>query len=328
MAVLLEKVGLEFDDVLLLPNISQVNSRGDVDISVKFSENFSLDIPIIASPMRGIVGWELIEALGKLGGIGILHRFFDAPVTRVRSVNYLESKEIPYGVAIGIDDFAFLEALLENTSENLKIICVDVANGYTEELLKAVKRVSDRILSMGKNTMLMSGNVVTNVGVTSLVDSGADMVRVGIGSGALCTTRNKTGVGKPQMSTLLDLQEPSAFIVSDGGIRNSGDIVKALGAGAHAVMIGSLLATTFESSNNGVIYGMASKQLQEQFYTDVKSIEGVSKRVNRTQPLEELIRDITWNIKSACTYVGAKNLFELRQKAVFTRTGYGSILDK
>lgn len=330
MARLDYKEGLEFDDVLILPRSSKIKSRREVDISVKLTSDFSLAVPIIASPMRGIVGTELIIELGKLGGLGILHRFFHSEKERIQAVEILEKSKVPFGVAVGLDDFDFLGKILRLSPTNtpLKVICLDVANGYLETVVKETEKIYDLVYELGLDILIIAGNVVTDDGIRDLYVNGADMVRVGIGSGALCTTRNKTGVGAPQISMLLNLDRHDAHIISDGGIRNSGDIVKALASGADSVMIGSLLAQTKESDNNGTIYGMASEKLQAEFYGKPKSIEGIEKEVEKTTTLRELIEDISWCIKSACTYVDARNLAELKRKAVLIKTGTNSIVRK
>lgn len=350
----LEK-GYEFDDVLLVPRVSRVGTRKEVDISTeiiippilfgkeRFSNTytaFKLELPIIASPMKGIVGTELIFELGKMGGLGILHRFHSKEKgepdlkSRLEDMHDLEKSGVPYGISIGIEkdyENIIISRLLRKEYKNCKVLLVDSANGYTTNNSSYITKLYKAICEQGVGCMLMAGNVVDGEGIRSLSTAGASLWRVGIGSGALCTTRNKTGVGMPQLTALSKVKKfcteyhKSGYIISDGGIKNSGDIVKALAIGADFVMIGSLFATTKESENNGTIYGMASKELQENFYGSVKSIEGTSKEVERSITLEELINDISWSIKSACGYLNARNLLELRKNARFIEVGRNSI---
>jgi IMP dehydrogenase len=316
--------GYDFDDLLLIPRLSTVNSRDDVDLSVEITKDLILRIPIIASPMKGITSKELIVKLAKLGGIGIVHRFFDNLHSLEKEYNYIADRTNNWGAAIGINEIEKLDLAL---FYGAKIICVDVANGYTESLKHFVRQVADYILSKNNNAVVMAGNVVTEDGFYSLASNGATLVRVGIGNGGLCTTRNITGVGIPQLTAveLCTATALSSICVSDGGIRNSGDAVKVLAMGAKLVMLGSLLGQTYESSHNGVIYGMASRKLQEEYYHGVKSVEGIEKIQEKKMSLEDFIKEFTYGIRSAMTYMNAQDLSELRLHAKFVETGTGSI---
>jgi IMP dehydrogenase len=169
----------------------------------------------------------------------------------------------------------------------------------------------------------MSGNIASYVGAKRLFDAGATLIRTGIGSGQLCTTRMNTGIGVPQASAILDCSnkedEPSDwFTVADGGIKNSGDAVKALALGADFVMLGSLFAKCLESDNNGKISGMASREFQEQFYGEVKkSVEGIQVEVQKSYYLNGFLNEFIWNMKSGFTYLNSKNIRELHKNAEF-----------
>jgi len=324
--------GLEFDDVLIKPLVSQVNSRTEVDISrrIRLSNGsvFELQVPIIASPMKGIVGTELIIELARLGGLGILHRFYNDEEERISDISTLERSGFPYGIAVSFNDSLLkdiIDAIRNKRLKNCSLICIDIANGNTNSYWCAVERLSKSLYD--KPVAIMAGNVATEEGARELYLAGADLIRTGIGSGQLCTTRNKTGIGVPQVTAIMNTSRV-ANVVADGGLRTSGDIVKALASGADFVMLGSMLAKTKESDNNGRVYGMASKELQEQFYTAVKSVEGISKEVEKTTTLEEMINDISWSIKSACTYVNSRNIKDLQGNAQFIRVGSGSIVEK
>jgi IMP dehydrogenase len=334
------KEGLDFDDVLLVPEVSHtISSRDDIDISVQL-ENIKLDIPIIASPMKGIIGKELIVELDRLGGIGIMHRFYTSHDKWRESLHYISNKVSNFGGAVGMDDSRYKNLL----DFGAKIICVDVANGYLDSLRTFCNIVSNHIDKNGYDCLLMSGNVVTPYGAEMLYLEGVDLIRVGIGSGGLCITRNVTGVGYPQLSAIMDCAgfykkgsdyenigalykriEQGYYTVADGGIRNSGDIVKSLAAGADVVMIGSLFGNAKESANNGTIYGMASARQQEEYYHGVKSIEGIEKKVNNDRDLADIVNELVWGIKSACTYLGCKNISDISEDVIFIRTGKGSL---
>jgi IMP dehydrogenase len=305
-------MALDFDDILLTPRVSIVNSRENVDISMNIGKGVKLDIPIIASPMKGITGVQLIEGISELGGIGILHRFYTDLNLWGNNIDWLKDKVARFGVAIGLNEYGKLEYL--NAIEPT-IVCIDVANGYLKTVHAFTKDVVESFSN--KNTLVMVGNVATLEGARELLWAGADLIRIGIGSGSLCTTRNITGVGIPQLTAISNSAHVSdgtkARTVADGGIRNSGDAVKAFVFGADVLMLGSLFAGVYESANNGIVYGMASRTLQEEYYHSVKSVEGIKKRVTPKQTLAEFIDEFTYGIKSACTYLNAQTLYDLRK---------------
>jgi IMP dehydrogenase len=323
--------GYELNDLLLVPKQSTVNSREEVNLST-IMDMLSIKIPIIASPMSGIVGVQLITELGKLGGLGILHRFYSDDIKRTQDTATLSKHAPKFGIAVGLNDTFYKYAL----SMGAEVICVDVANGYLDSVAKFTKEVADYICKHGYYSFIMSGNVATYEGSKRLFESGATLIRTGIGSGQLCTTRMNTGVGVPQASAiyncshkvqnihlhdtyLMQSHETSDwFTVADGGIKNSGDAVKALALGADFIMLGSLFARCYESDNNGKIQGMASREFQEQFYGIVKkSVEGVQKEVGKDISIEDFIKEFVWNMKSGFTYLNSKNIRELHKNAEF-----------
>jgi len=320
----------DFDDVLILPKDDcNVKSRTEVSLSQQLGtekRGFKLDLPIIGSPMKGIMDATLALQLGKLGGVGILHRFYDKDSEWKSDINSLRSGKIPFGVAIGLNDNTYSYAL----DEGANIICIDIANGHLNYLRTFVSEVASYIFNNNYNSLLMAGNIVTETKAYDLFESGADLLRVGIGSGALCTTRNFTGIGRPQITAINECSNHSfnnvtRSIVADGGIRNSGDIVKAIVAGANTVMVGSFLAQAVESANNGIIFGMASERLQEDYFHSVNSIEGISVELESTITLEELLNQTTKRIKSGFTYLGAKNITDAQTNPRFVEVGKSSI---
>jgi IMP dehydrogenase len=315
--------GYELSDVLIFPKRSGVISRGDVDLSVNLGfGKLKLDIPVVASPMEGIVGVKIIVELGRLGGLGILHRFYNDEVKRTKDLNKLMSSDVKFGVAVGLEDSFYMNAL----GNGANVICIDVANGYLLSVLDFTEKIANYIDRHGFCCSLMSGTVATYDGGKDLSDCGADIVRVGLGSGNLCVTRRNTGIGVPQFTALQNCQSLNCSIIADGGIKTSGDAVKALAAGGDLLMLGSLFGNCKESDHNGRIRGMASREFQEQFYGEVKkSVEGIQKKAKKKYHLKDFITEFTWNMKSAFTYLNSRTIAELQYNPEFITAGSGSI---
>lgn len=312
----------DFDDVLIRPRYSSVNSREDVDLSLRLG-SVELRLPIIGSPMELIMGVNLAKKLSDLGAIGILHKFYPDKKIWKEHIDALRGRNFGFAIGMNFSEFDIAYGLEAGAS----IICIDVANGYLQDLLMSVNQVKDFVSRGGWNTLVMAGNIATKEGAENLENAGADIIRIGIGSGGLCTTRNVTGIGIPQITAILESADDTekSYFIADGGIRNSGDIAKAIVAGAHGVMVGSAFGRVYESAHFGEIRGMASKKQQEEYYHMTKSIEGITRTVKKDIYLEELLNDWAWNLRSACTYVNARNLDELYLNGEFIESGTGSI---
>jgi len=311
----------EFDDVLLSPIPSSVNSRGDVDISVDVLGKFKLQFPAIASPMRSVVNAEFCKKFSDLGGIGILPKYHES-----KNDWYLEAEKISeaklFGLAIGLNDSTYIDFLKLKPN----ILCVDIANGFIDSLVEFCSRLRKIIDEQSPNTLLMSGNVTSYDGVERLYKAGVDIVRVGIGGSIVCTTRNVTGIGVPQLSAIDSCSKSNAFIVSDGGTKSSGDMVKAFVAGSDLIMLGSLLAQTYESPSKDKVYGMSGRTLQEEMgFKEIKSIEGRDVFIDKKWSLKQFVDEFSWGIRSAGTYLNARNIQEMRNNGEFIKVGNGSI---
>ena len=333
-------LALTFDDVTLSPVRSTIKSRKEPDVSTVIA-GMKLKIPIIASPMNTVCEEEMIWRMDDLGGVGVLHRYMSAE-DQLKKAPWRKYGEQPinFYVAIGSSgDYLERAKMLYNAGA--KHFCVDVANGHSKSLLDAVEALRKQF----SDIVVMAGSVCSYVGVWDLIQSGASAVRVGIGNGSRCITRLVTGHGLPQMTALEDccklkLEYPNVSIIADGGIRNSGDIVKCLAIGADAVMLGNLLAGTEETPGavnkdptTGELYkmyaGMASeagRKFNGWFSEDDASFvpEGVSGRVPFKGSAVKVIDDLVGGLKVGMSFSNARTLEELRQNAKWSRvTGAG-----
>jgi IMP dehydrogenase len=323
--ILEEQQYLTFDDVLLKPRYSEISSRSKVDISSKLNDRHTLRVPIISANMDTVTGLEMAVAMNDVGGLGILHRRCSIKEqTNWVKQFFMRRNNGLVGAAIGVqgDD---LERAMELMEAGCEYIVIDIAHGHFERMKWMIAMLKNYISKNNLKAEIISGNVATSEGVGFLKESGSNKVKIGIGPGSVCTTRIKTGHGVPQLSAIIDCHSYFASphdnsLIADGGIRNSGDIVKALAAGAHFVMLGNLLAGATESCakiKDGYkeYSGMAAKG---------NNIEGVEGLVPIRGTVEEVINDLVSGIRSGLAYSGAKNLKELREKAIFIKmTGNG-----
>ena len=320
------KKGVSYDDVLLVPRYSDIKSRSDVDISTDLGKNLTLELPIIASPMDTISESPMAIAMSSYGGVAIIHRY-NTIAMQAKSIADSSRKDaqLKVGAAVGVTG-DYLERAQEATNAGASFICVDVAHGHHILMKEALIELRG---TLGDNVHIMAGNVATLEGVNSLADWGADSIRCNIGGGSICSTRIQTGHGLPGLQTILDCAKTDrdVKIIADGGIRNSGDIVKAIAAGADAVMCGSLLAGTNETpgkiieERNGtrwkVYRGMASKEAQIGWRGKYSSFEGVSSRVPYRGSVRAVLSDLETGIRSGLSYSGARSISELHSVATF-----------
>ena len=332
------KKALSFDDVLLVPKCSDIESRKDVDVGNRLDDDLChLSLPAISSPMDTVTGGEMAAAMDCGGGLGIIHRYnsIEEQVALVISAwdimasgKQLWSNAGPkqVGAAIGATgDFEERACALSDAGAN--VLCVDVAHGHHYSVKKALETLKG---VFGGAVHLMAGNVATLEGFNDLADWGADSIRVGIGGGSICATRVQTGHGIPTFQSILDCAQSDrdAKLIADGGIKTNGDIVKALAAGADFVMLGSMLAGTteapgeiFQSKNKKykVYRGMASKAAQDEWRGKSAAPEGISTTVPYKGGVEIILNNMRGNIQSGFSYSGAKRIEELWMKAEFIK---------
>jgi len=331
-----------FDDILLVPQRSSVSSRHSVDTKMIIGSGkraISLDLPVVAAPMDTVCDIEMCIAMANAGGLGILHRYMTYE-EQVKKAKTLADAEFGFGVAIASNN-GFLEQAQALYYAGVRMLLVDTANGHGKYAINAVKALRDKF----DDVHIMAGNVATADGFARLAEAGADSVRVGIGGGSACTTRIVSGHGVPTLASIMDCDAwlenfgsngiDTCSIVADGGIRNSGDMVKAFAAGAHAVMIGSMLAGTDESPGTVFINeqgqhvkafrGMASREAQKDATGNVSVAEGISTTIPYKGSVKNIIDEIRGGIGSGCSYSGVYNLFELSSFAKYVKVTHASL---
>ena len=318
-----QKLSVAYDDVLLKPQYSNIRSRSEIDVSTRLSEEIKLSLPIFASPMDTISESDMVNALGACGGSAIVHRYNSIEEQASHIIKAKANSIV--GAAIGVSG-DFLERAQEMQNIGVNFLCVDVAHGHHIMMKEALR---DLRMLLDDDYHIMAGNVATIEGINDLADWGANSVRCNIGGGSICSTRIQTGHGMPGLQTIIECAKTDrdVKIIADGGIKNSGDIVKALAAGADAVMLGSLLSGTDESpgrvstgpdgSKWKTYRGMASKEAQMEWRGKYSSFEGVASRVPYRGSVVNILKDMEKGIRSGFSYSGARNLTELQSKAKF-----------
>ena len=318
---------LSYDDVLLVPRHSTVESRDEIDMSVSLDNDMRLALPIISSPMDTISEAEMGVVMCREGGMAVLHRYNSVREQEVMVTEVMRTlgREAVLAAAIGVSG-GFLERSGVVVDAGAQVVCIDVAHGDHVLVERALKALKDKY---GNTVHLMAGNVATLEGFENLVSWGADSIRVGIGGGSICSTRIQTGHGIPTLQSIIDCSATTSDvkIIADGGIKNAGDIVKSLAAGADFVMVGSLLAGTAETPGEvftnpqGKKYktyrGMASEAAQLSWRGVSSAPEGISTTIPFKGPASVLLKRIRGNIASGLSYSGASNITELQHNARF-----------
>ena len=332
-----EEIKLDYSDVLFRPKRSTLKSRKDVDLNRKYTFKHSRSswkgIPIIASNMDGVGEIDVAKKLSS-------HKLMTA-LTKQHDINQIGTiykkniffDSIALSCGTSKDSYNRLNSILKKYPK-FKFICIDVANGYSENFSNFVSEVRKKY---PKKTII-AGNVVTADMTQELVLSGADIVKVGIGPGSVCTTRIQTGVGYPQLSAVMECADAAhglgAHIIADGGCTCPGDVAKGFGAGADFVMLGGMLAGHKEGGGdiieeNGTkfieFYGSSSEEANEKHYgglANYRSSEGKKVKIQMKNSLDSTIRDILGGVRSSCTYVGASSLKQLSKCTTFVRVNY------
>ena len=322
------RTALTYDDVLLVPQYSEIRSRTEVNLTSNLDSKRTLNLPIISSPMDTVTESDMAYHMWDHGALGIIHRYnsIKEQASQVAELTQSLGVDSIIAAAVGItgDFFERAQALVKNGAS---VICLDVAHGHhilMQEALISLK------MQFNSDVHVMAGNVATKKGFNDLADWGADSVRCNIGGGSICSTRTQTGHGLPGLQTIMDCAESDrdAKIIADGGLRSSGDIVKALAAGADFVMLGSLLAGTDEApgetidTSKGIkkkYRGMASKDAQMDWRGRFSSDEGISTLIDSKGPVDTILSGLRKGIVSGLSYSGARTIHELQSKADWVR---------
>jgi len=297
--------GITFADVLIKPDYSDIGSRADINVESRYLLQSRL--PIISAPMDYVTGFRMATTLGKLNAYGIVNRF-GADWNHPREDEYSN-----FGLAIGTKNWEESRAIIK--AHQPETVCIDVAHGYHKNVIDTIKMVKD----IHPHILIMAGNVATAEGFNALAEAGANAIRVGIGAGSACSTRENTGVGIPQLTAIMDCANrdgwwPDVALIADGGIQNPGDIAKALAAGADAVMLGKMLAGHEESPGDILDLGHGSN-----------APEGVEGLVEYKGPVKDTVDSLMHYLRSSMSYVGARNLTEFRERAEFIKVSLPTI---
>jgi IMP dehydrogenase len=337
------KEALTFDDVTMAPKYSEV-LPSEVNTSTQLSKNLSLKIPLLTSAMDTVTESKMAIAIAKAGGIGVIHRNLEIK-KQILEIKKVKKLKLLVGAAVGAGPLEIkrAEAILK---EKVDLIVVDTAHGHSKkvaEIIKIIKKIKDN------KTTLCAGNIATTEAAKFLIKLGVDTVKVGIGPGSICTTRLIAGIGVPQLSAILEVKKGiknnKTKIISDGGIKYSGDIAKALAAGADAVMIGSLFAGASEApgkliKKNGKLFkkfrgmgsvGAMNKGSADRYFqkkqTDMSKYvpEGVEGLVKFKGDVGTIIYKLIGGLKSSMGYLGSKKIVNLKNKPNFikiTKAGF------
>jgi IMP dehydrogenase len=339
-------LGLTFDDVLLLPDASHV-VPSEVDTSTRLTEKFALKVPIISSAMDTVTESAMAIAMANAGGAGIIHRnlSIEDQVAHIKQVKQAKvSDGAIAGAAVGVGDDGFTRALALMEA-GVDLLVVDTAHGHHQGVLDAISRIK----KANPTQQVIGGNVATRAGAQALINAGADGVKVGVGPGSICTTRVVAGVGVPQITAIMEAYKATSSagvpLIADGGIQYSGDIVKAIVAGADVVMLGSLFAGCEESPGDwleengakfksyrgmGSLGAMASRgatpsyskdrYMQDDILSEDKLVpEGIEGRVSYRGTVAQVVHQLAGGLRSGMGYAGARNISELQKNGRFVQ---------
>ncbi len=316
--------GLTFDDVLLVPAKSEIRSRKDPQLETRLTKTKKIKIPIISANMDTITESSMAIAMDQLGGVGILHRFMntETQADEVAKVKHAGCQIVAASVGVGEESKDRAKALVK---AGANVLTIDIAHGHSVQMIEMMKWLKDTF----PQVELIAGNMAMPEAAVDLIDAGADAIKVGIGPGSMCTTRIITGCGVPQLTAVAlcveIARERNVPVIADGGLRFSGDIFKALAAGAETVMVGSMLSGTIETPGEIVhgrkaYRGMASRKAQDSWRGGIPegmAPEGESTSVSIKGHVKDVVLEACGGIRSGMSYINAQTIAEVPEKARF-----------
>ena len=330
------KEALTFDDVLLVPRYSSI-LPSETNLHSDLGYNLKLKIPFISSAMDTVTESTMAIAIAQKGGLGIIHRNLSIK-NQSKEIRKVKKKNLLVGAAVGTGNEE-LSRIKSAIDENVDLIVIDTAHGHSEKVIKILSKIKKLNLKIP----ICVGNIATAEAALKLYNEGADILKVGIGPGSICTTRMIAGIGVPQISAVLEIKKSmknkNIKIISDGGIKFSGDIVKGIAAGADAIMMGSIFAGTEESPGKKYKYknkfyksyrgmgsigamsaGSSNRYFQKNHKDKSKFVpEGVEARVIYKGSVNKILYQLQGGLRSSMGYIGAKRILEIQKKAKFVK---------
>ncbi len=337
------KEALTFDDVLLVPRYSNV-LPSSASTEIILSNNLKLKVPFLSSAMDTVTESKMAIAMAKSGGLGVIHRNLNIKKQCNEVLKVKRQKNLLVGAAIGTNK-EDIDRAMELIDSGVDLIVIDTAHGHSQKVIKILSKIK----KINSKVSVCVGNIATGEAAKRLYNEGANILKVGIGPGSICTTRIIAGIGVPQITAIMDVKDSvknkMVKIISDGGIKFSGDIVKALAAGADAIMMGSIFAGTEESPGRKFKYknktyktyrgmgsigamssGSSNRYFQKNYKDKSKFIpEGVESRVVYKGPISKIIYQLQGGLRSSMGYIGAKNIVSIKDKGKFikiTKAGF------
>ncbi len=336
------KETLTFDDVLLLPRYSSV-LPSETNLNIKLGHNLNLKFPFLSSAMDTVTKSNMAIAIAQKGGIGIIHRNLSIN-DQVKEIKKVKNKKLIVGAAVGTADEDLIRAK-SILNAGVDLIVIDTAHGHSERVIKILSKIKKIVIK----TPICVGNIASGEAALKLYNEGADILKVGIGPGSICTTRIIAGIGVPQISAVMEVKKSmknkKIKIISDGGIKFSGDLIKGLAAGADAIMMGSIFAGTDESPGNKFKYknkfyktyrgmgsigamsaGSSNRYFQKHQKDKSKFVpEGIEAKVPYKGSVDEILYQLQGGLRSSMGYIGAKTIEDIQKKAKFikiTKAGF------
>ncbi len=332
---------LTYDDIQLVPQYSEIESRSSINLKTRLTKNFNLMTPYVASPMDTVCEMDMAMKMYELGGVGVIHRFMSVEeqarqIKGLQKFLYEQKHDSLYSIwgeekkpiiaAVGVNG-DYIQRAAQVVDAGANVLLIDVAHGHHKMVKDTI-----RLLKEETGVDIIAGNVATGFATKDLIEWGADGIRVGIGGGSLCTTRIQTGHGVPNVTSIMECvevaQQYDIPVMADGGIRTSGDIAKAIGLGADNVMLGSMLAGTQETpgsiiEKNGQLYkryrGSASLETKTTHGQQQRNVEGESTVIPFKGGVKFIINGLNDGLRSALSYTGANSIEEFQRKADFVQ---------